>query len=510
MKKGNGVRPIAVGEIFKRAADKYLNSIVGPIIRELCEPHQFGVGTPGGCERVILATQAVLDSPDKKQTALLVDVRNAFNTLSRARILERIYAEKKLQVAWRNAEYSLGSPTTLRLPNGVEIKSENGVQQGGCLSSGQYAFAKRAGYKAAHDTHPDTLQLFAVLDDGTICGPAQHVIDSGIRLEQEHKVDGQEFNWSKCKFLAHPDNELPQSVIDFLSARNVPIIRDATALLGAPIGWDRKKMAEMAMDIHRDSSLLFEQLKHPALGPQEAMLIMRNCTVPIPGYLSRVLPPAVLSPAAQAFDRELLDTATVKLQLTHVTPPEAQQLKRKLINAGFGLTSVAEISPIAYTCALASAAKLLCNPKLNILPNGTPHTGSAFAKDLYDALAATRLAVSENKASIKLLPPADLPDSQALTWYATTGAEVADQDSKLQRALTHIADSCRFDQVLATANPVDKARLLSASGKSASAWLTAIPSDSTCRLSPREYRIASRLRLGLRAHDGQALTVRLR
>jgi Reverse transcriptase (RNA-dependent DNA polymerase) len=505
-KKGNGVRPIAVGEILKRAADKYLNSIVGPVIRDLCEPHQFGVGTPGGCERVIHATQAILDSPDKKQTALLVDVKNAFNTLSRAKILERVYAEEKLQVAWRNCDYSLGSPSTLRLPNGREIKSTNGVQQGGCLSSGLYAFAKRNGYKAAYDTHPDTLHLFAVLDDGTICGPAQDVIDSGIRLEQDHKDDGQEFNWAKCKFLAHPDNELPQPVADFLAARNVPIIRDATTLLGAPIGWDRRKMATMAMDIHLDSSLLFEQLKHPALPPQEAMLIMRNCTVPIPVYLSRVLPPAVLSDAAQAFDRDLLDAAQTKLELPQLTSSQTQQLNHKLIHAGFGLTSTAAISPIAYTCALASASSFLCNPDNNILPNGSLHPGSAFANDWSEALSATRLAVSADRTAAERLPPADLSGSQALDWLATTATKRGDNHAKLQHVLTHAADALRFKQFLAEADDVDKARLLSASGTSASAWLTAIPSDSTCRLSPRDYRIASRLRLGISAHDGPSAT----
>ena len=387
-----------------------------------------------------------------------------------------------MQAVWRNCHYSLGSPTTLRLPNGVEIKSHNGVQQGGCLSSGLYAFAKRDGYKAAQDTHPDTLNVFAVLDDGTICGPAQDVIDSGIRLERDHKDDGQQFNWSKCKFLAHPDNVLPQSVIDFLVTRNVPIVRDATTLLGAPVGWDRQKMTATAMDIHRESSLLFEQLKHPALPPQEAMLIMRNCTVPVPGYLSRILPPAVLRQAAQAFDHDLLDVAVTKLQLPDLKSSQQQQLRRKLIDAGFGLTSIAELSPIAHTCALASSATLLCEPRHRILANGLPRADSVFATDWSDALAATRLAATGDDQSAALLPPADLPGPEALAWYATTGAALASNNSKLQRNLTHIADGLRFRRALDTANEVDKARLHSASGKSASAWLTAIPSDSTCRL----------------------------
>jgi hypothetical protein len=501
-KPNNGIRPIAVTEIIKRAADGYLNTIVGPIARQLCEPIQFGIGTPGGCEHVILATQALLDTPDHGQTAFLCDVTNAFNTQNRSRILGAIYAEPSLAPMWHNTAYTYGSSSILRLPNGTEILSSNGVKQGECLSSLGYAVSKKSGYQKAASCHAETTRVFAVLDDATVVGPSEHVIDSVKVLHSETQADGQQFNWEKCKFLAHPDNVLPESVTAFLERHGVPIVRDATLLLGAPVGWDRKKMSQMALEIHGESALLFEQLQHPALPPQEAMLILRSCAIPIPVYLSRVLPPAVMLPAAHAFDEQVIITASRILKLPPILEPaQKDQMTLKLINSGFGLPSVVTLSPIAYTCALASAATLLCDAELNIIPNGTPRAGSAFAQDLASALAATRAAVGDDGSA--LLPPVDVthsvPEGHVLRWYAATGAEAA--ADKLQHALSGIADQRRFTNLLAASNRSDRARLHSCSGKSAAAWLLAIPLDRTVQLNPRAYRIASRIRLGLQAHD---------
>ena len=518
VKGKNGIRPIAAGEVIKRAADAYMNERMAPVIRDLCEPYQFGICKPGGCEQVILATQALLDNPTRQTTAFLVDIENAFNTEDRSWILRTIYETKELKPMWGIVDYTYGSDSILRLPGGFEIRSRNGVKQGDTLGSAEFAMSKHSAYKTAHSVHPDSVRLFAVLDDATLVGPAQHTIDCVTKLEECIIEHGQRFNWSKCKFLSHHDNVLDAAVIEFLSSHNVPIIRDATTLLGGPIGWDRKKMAAMAMDVHRDSALLFEQILHPVLPVQEAMLILRSCAQPIPGYLSRVLPPEVLANAADAFDRQLLETAAIKLNLSRpLSPASVRQLQHRLGNSGFGLCSN---SPIAYTCALAAAAPLLCHS--DILPRGVPHPSSAFATDFIGAIQATREATLRKPQPVAqaaqpadqsapsppldpaavLLPPADDPtEANSLNWFADQGAGIAKPNAKLQHALSHIADRHRFRSLLQASKPADRARLLSCSAAGASAWQTAIPSDSSLRLHPRAYQAAARLRLGLPIHD---------
>jgi hypothetical protein len=246
------------------------------------------------------------------------------------------------------------------------------VKQGDTLGSLDFSVSKHDAYSGAHSMHPDTVQLFAVLDDATFVGPDQHVIDCAIELERRIQDHGQEFNWSKCKFLAPPSLELLPAISEFLRSRGVPIIRDAATLLGAPVGWDRAKMSEMALQSHAENALLFKRLQHRALPTQEAMLMLRTCGVPIPVYLSRVLPPAVFAAAAAAFDAQVLETAAVKLNLPQpLAASTAQQLQHKLVHGGFGLTATTLLSPIAYTCALAAAAKLLCEPSILLAEHPT-------------------------------------------------------------------------------------------------------------------------------------------
>ena len=507
----DGVRPIAVGEIFKRAADAYINQIVCPIARKLCQPHQFGIGTPGGCEKIVLSVQALLDL-NKTNTAFLVDVTNAFNSESRGKIMEAVYNQPGLSSMFRSFHYTYSTPSTLRLPNGIEILSEEGVKQGEVLSSLGYCIKKQPQYKAANDVHPDTVHIFACLDDATAVGPAQHTVDCINKYNEDGKADDQVINWSKCKFLAHPDNVLPASVTDFLNKHGVPIIRDATLLLGAPVGWDREKMAKLALTIHEESSLLFQQIQHPTLPPQEAMIILRMCTVPIPGYLSRVLPPSVLSPAAREFDTKMMDTVTAKLELPPLSVAQRQQLRLKLINGGLGLPSVQALSPIAYTCCVAEAAFFLYNAKPSILPNGELQPGTHFLNDFTSALNSTRLATQTIESSKLLLPTPDPslpnPDSRSLRWFANLfGDDSKNREGKkksgIQSTLSHIADKARFNSLLDSQRPVDRARMLSCSGRCASAWLSTIPTDSSCRLHRRAFCIAARLRLGSPAHDEQ-------
>jgi len=64
-----------------------------------------------------------------------------------------------------------------------------------------------------------------------------------------------------------------------------------------------------------------------------------------------------------------------------------------------------------------------------------------------------------------------------------------------------MADKCKFKVLCDEALPIDRARMLSASGGYASSWLTTIPADITRRLPAGPYRVAARLRLGLPPFD---------
>ena len=287
----DGVRPIAIGEQIKRAADAWMNTIILAPARLACSPHQFGLGTPGGCENVAVAIQAML-SNDKthRTTAFTTDISNAFNAKSRARILSEIYNTPELKPCWNLVNWTYGSESKLRLSTGHCIVSRNGVKQGETLGSLMFAVSMRRIYEEAANVHRDTVRLFCVMDDATFVGRAQDVIDCVTRFNELLTREHLHLNWSKCQLLSHPSNVLPQTTIDFLSQHRVPIVTDATMLLGAPIGWDDNKRLRLLEEIAAELDPMFDMLMHDSLPVQETMGLLRYCLLPSLGYLQRIVP----------------------------------------------------------------------------------------------------------------------------------------------------------------------------------------------------------------------------
>ena len=89
-KKDGGIRPIAVGNTLRRLAAKVVLSPVTAEIREQVQPTQLGVGTPGGCEAALRATRAYMEQATSPKVLLKIDLKNAFNTLPRNKILTAV------------------------------------------------------------------------------------------------------------------------------------------------------------------------------------------------------------------------------------------------------------------------------------------------------------------------------------------------------------------------------------------------------------------------------------
>jgi hypothetical protein len=61
-KEGGGVRPIAINETFYKLATHYVLSLVKPILPDIFEPIQLGIGARGGAERAVHLVQTALET----------------------------------------------------------------------------------------------------------------------------------------------------------------------------------------------------------------------------------------------------------------------------------------------------------------------------------------------------------------------------------------------------------------------------------------------------------------
>ena len=62
-KKGGGLRPIAVGEVFRRVVSKCVSRAVWAEATGVLSPLQVGVGVSAGCEAIVHSDSCVLEDP---------------------------------------------------------------------------------------------------------------------------------------------------------------------------------------------------------------------------------------------------------------------------------------------------------------------------------------------------------------------------------------------------------------------------------------------------------------
>jgi hypothetical protein len=111
-KKDGGIRPIAVGETLRRLVGKALLQLPD-VKRELeaLKPRQCGVGVPFAAEMMGMAVQRLADGvlPEHISAAwlqVMVDVKNAYNTLSRVAMLQGARRKSPSSYNWLAWSYA--------------------------------------------------------------------------------------------------------------------------------------------------------------------------------------------------------------------------------------------------------------------------------------------------------------------------------------------------------------------------------------------------------------------
>ena len=150
MKPNEALRPVAVGEVWRRMVGKFLIRTVGEDVTRYLEPTQVGVGTKGGGEAVIHALRAWLArSKSHNDRAIAVtDLTNAFNCIDRSAFRAQARRVILSAVPWVDDCYD---ETSWLVFGNHKLKSIRGIQQGD--PSGPTLFAigiHEAVRKAAH------------------------------------------------------------------------------------------------------------------------------------------------------------------------------------------------------------------------------------------------------------------------------------------------------------------------------------------------------------------------
>ena len=256
-KKDGGVRPIAVGCVMRRMISTAASHEVRERAAKLLSPRQIGIGIADGATAAAHAARRFLSSCDANNGLLKLDFKNAFNAVDRAQVLKEVNTHFPELAPYVYAAY--GSSSYLFFGE-HKLDLAHGVQQGDPLGPLLFSLA----------IHPSTYTVncsFAVwyLDDGTIGGFAQEVIDSFKCVESGCSKIGLELNISKCEVISGDASFCNQVSAQLPGCRIVA--PNNAELLGAPLGQAAadESLSKKAAGLHEIRARLKTIERHDAL-----------------------------------------------------------------------------------------------------------------------------------------------------------------------------------------------------------------------------------------------------
>ena len=193
-KKPTGIRPIAIGETLRRLTAKALVEQFQGAVSDTLIPLQLGVAVPQAAEIIAQAVQAWYSHPQPDEVVLLVDFKNAYNTLDRQAMLDAVCAEAP-QFA-RYAAFCYSAPTPL-MGAGFSLQSEEGTQQGDVCGPLFFALTLHRVLRVACPPDPRRWSS-SFIDDVTLCGKEDRVLEALSKLRSSSESIGLNVNLEKC------------------------------------------------------------------------------------------------------------------------------------------------------------------------------------------------------------------------------------------------------------------------------------------------------------------------
>ena len=365
-KTNGGVRPIAMGEQLYKLAVKYAMLCVNQHLDRIFPSIQLGAGQAGGSAKayhIIRHAYELRSQADPTTVVLSTDFANAFNSISRAKIMTQLLEMPFVSVVCRlfHFAYSKPSPLVVYDADGkvVLIPSQEGTRQGDLFGAFGFAVGVQPMFEKIARAFPN-VTMTAILDDLTFVGPQEEVFGCYDLLRS---MCGDEYNLSlqpaKCNVLlgARSDASVSAAVRDAASARGLNVV-ERMVILGGCISAATSDIVEHSAALAARNDPLFQQLTHSALPTQTANLILTKVAPSLLSYASRITEPSLFVHAAAEHDDKILKAFCKIHALDHTTLDSntKQQIMLPIRKSGMGLRSTLSTLNIQYLCALLQCA----------------------------------------------------------------------------------------------------------------------------------------------------------
>ena len=299
--EGEGLRPIAIGMTLRRLAGKIVMSKLRSDCKQLLSSQQLGVGVIRGAEIAVHTLRRYVRSNDDiDKIVLKLDFKNAFNSIRRDKVLDKIkeHIPGLYPMIWQ----SYAGISNLYVGDGDIIGSQEDVQQGDPLGPLLFCLGLTDLVSGCQSELSNWYQ-----DDGILAGDVDEVLGDLERLEIAAKELGLKLNPAKCElyFTNKNNNSLYQATLQRFQ-KLLPEVKivgdDELILLGAPV---LETSIEMVLRKKlQDLQLMIERLG--LLDVHDAWFLLKHClAIPRLMYTLRCSPCYEQREVLEEYDHQL-------------------------------------------------------------------------------------------------------------------------------------------------------------------------------------------------------------
>jgi hypothetical protein len=343
-KLDDGVRPIAMGELFlKLASSCAVAKIDGEQMSEFFGGLQYGVGAKNGAEFIIHETRRLLhENPD--YVLLTIDAKNAFNSPHRC-FLEQALLNTPIFAPLFNLFYlEYGAPGHLYFKEHV-LQSFRGVRQGSVTGSIFFSILIQYILAPIQQRYSTSCIIRAYLDDIIVLVHKDSLVRVFNDIEQALDTVGLSVKRGKCQIYlnrtASTDRTFPNGVA---------VSKDGAKVLGAYVGTDLFVLSQLVACCNA-FSVIFERLLR--VKNLVGFPIVRRSVAFKLQFLLRAHEPRFFSGEdgiAEKFDADILETVA---DFAKSTKFARDSLQARLVHlsaehGGLGIPSMVELLQVAY------------------------------------------------------------------------------------------------------------------------------------------------------------------
>ncbi len=447
---------------------------------------QAGIGVSGAGQVLVHIIREYLRRAEAAgYVCMKLDTSNAFNTISRQRILSELRSHPHLSplALYFSRTYMRSTQVLVRGPTGEAyyIPCSTGVRQGACLSPALFALGYHRSITATCDQFRDVLVL-ALHDDTYLLGLPAQVSSAASFMANLMSADG--LKLQPAKSLVYTNGQAADFVKLQMPGYVGKFSETGIIVAGIPIGEDSFVEAWLTQHHAGEARAVsnLDQLAHL----QSRLLLLRHCAATACVHVLRGVPAHLSSEYAKLHD-SVIRRALESILGQRLTADAWTQASLPLREGGLGLT---EMFQQTWTCYLASWTTAAAHSRK--LSTRFPF----LDRDWMTSLASSDLRLSSLLEDAKEVIGAD-GDAGLLKSLSSISAPDWKSPDKLQKTLGDRLARRKADVLASSLQGSDAKRFEAVRHSDAADWLRALPSDPELYMSNSVYQLRLCRRLGL-------------